>query len=63
MFYNIISVTFFVRECEMVKLTLEINSQIYSIETNDVEKLKAFIDRCIDLEEQIKKAIEELKHF
>lgn len=46
-----------------MKLTLEINYQTYSIETNDVEKLKSFIDQCVDLEEKTQKAIQELKHF
>lgn len=47
----------------MIKITLEINDEVYSAKSDDVEKLKSFIDQCVDLEEKTQKAIQELKHF
>lgn len=47
----------------MIKITLEINDEIYSAKCDDVEKVKLFIDSCLELEEKMKLVKEELKHW
>lgn len=47
----------------MIKVTLEINDEVYSAKCEDEEKLKLFIDKCLEIEKQVKLAKEELKHF
>ena len=47
----------------MIKITLEINDEVYSAKCDDVEKAKLFIDCRLELEEKMKLAKEELKHW
>ena len=47
----------------MIKITLEINDEIYSAKCDDAEKVKLFIDCCLELEEKMKLVKEELKHW
>lgn len=36
----------------MIKITLEINDEVYSAKCDDVEKVKLFINSCLELEEK-----------
>lgn len=46
-----------------MKITLEIEDSIYTLETNDAEKIKTFVNDCIENELELKKVIDELKHW
>ena len=42
---------------------MEINDEVYSAKCDEVEKVKLFIDSCLELEEKMKLVKEELKHW